>query len=242
MTNENLFNYRRFIRLQIPQKEDLTNYLGVLLSIFSIAGLTAFAIRPTLAKVISLRSEIVEGEKIKSDLRSKIGQVSEAQVNYLSAQPYLPLLDRFLPEKPDPVNLIKELESMSAGHELTLSRVSLDKISILGKESDKDKSLVKTPPKVDLLKTLPLTTIPSTDSAKPKKVGYRLISVPLEIEVEGKFDNLRSFLLDLKYLLSAITLEKTSFAVLNFAGSLENEKKDFLILSIKGNYYYAVKT
>ncbi|MBN1618113.1 type 4a pilus biogenesis protein PilO [Candidatus Dojkabacteria bacterium] len=92
--------YRESLRrfLENPQRRTYS-FLGftlVLVLIFLIG-----AIRPTVATISSLYSEIKEREQVDAALQAKLNSIQSLQTDYLESQDELSFLDVFFPENGD---------------------------------------------------------------------------------------------------------------------------------------------
>lgn len=99
-------------------------YFSLIVSLFTIAIFFAFAIRPTLATIITLRKEIADKKELMEKLDNKINSLSALQIAYQQAEDDLPYLAKALPTVPELGEAVSWLEKTS-----TASGVNVDRFA-----------------------------------------------------------------------------------------------------------------
>lgn len=119
------YNYRRRVwpYLRDPRKKAYT-LMGITLVALSIFG--AFAIRPSLSTIFSLRKEVQDLRNVDALLDDKISNLSLAQSRYKTIKKDLYLLDVALPENPEVPTLLQVLNSFSGRSGVTISDMQFD--------------------------------------------------------------------------------------------------------------------
>lgn len=100
-------------------------YFTVVMSIFTVAIFTAFAIRPTIATIVGLQRQIEDKQGLNRRLDEKLNALSALQNDYQIIENDLPLVLTALPTDPAVSQAIIYLEKVA-----TSSAVNLDKITI----------------------------------------------------------------------------------------------------------------
>lgn len=125
------FRFYTYIR-PIIKNEKVRNYTYLAFSIISIIILSFFAIRPTIATIISLRRGLVEQTQILQDLQSKSNDLSLAKSNYLNIPDQTKeKLDALLPQKTDVTTLVKELNNLADLSEASISGLQIQPVEII---------------------------------------------------------------------------------------------------------------
>lgn len=121
---------RRYYRMPAVQTS-----LTLVLSIFVVAFFIAFALRPTIISIVTLKKNIVESEKTLKTLETKVSNLQKASKELDQIKPFLPTLNKEIPNdgaKYSPlVSAIEglasissvQLESESLGSTLLFSRL-----------------------------------------------------------------------------------------------------------------------
>lgn len=121
------------------QKKKVKTYTGIILSLITVIFFLFFAIRPTLTTIAQLIRETKDQKNVATEMEKKINNLSEAQVNYLSIEPELLLVEQALPKKPEVALLTKEIEALAkqTGVGITSLRFSEVDLTTDGKQQEK---------------------------------------------------------------------------------------------------------
>ncbi len=129
-TQRYLHDLRKYYRLPAVQAS-----LTLVLSLFLVAIFVAFALRPTIVSIVTLRTTIGESEKTLQQLDTKVSSLQRAAVQLESLKPFLPILNTNIPNNGaeySPLSLAVEalarqtgtkLENESLGATLLFSRI-----------------------------------------------------------------------------------------------------------------------
>lgn len=125
------FRFYTYIK-PIVKNEKVRNYTYLAFSIISIIILSFFAIRPTIATIISLRKSLAEQTQILEQLQTKANNLSIAKSNYLNIPDQTKeKLDALVPQKTDVVTLVKQLNNLADLSEASISGLQLQPVEII---------------------------------------------------------------------------------------------------------------
>ena len=108
-------------------------YTMLILSLFTISFFGFFALKPTLSTIASLNRQIEDNREIDQKLSKKINQLVAAQAEYEVIAPFIPKIKKALPEKPEYIGLLNDLESIRTVGSATISGISIDSVKIESK-------------------------------------------------------------------------------------------------------------
>lgn len=130
------YRYQRYYtRIQpLISSERFRAYSSLILSLFMMAFLGFFAVKPTLKTITLLRREIKDSQRVNKALEKKINNLSLAQSEYLLIKNDIYVLDQALPIDPKMIPLIQNIEKLSASSSASISAMRLPKIPL---EKDK---------------------------------------------------------------------------------------------------------
>jgi len=113
------------------RRDDIQMTLGVLFSLFAISFLGYFALRPTLVTIAGLLTEIKEKEAVVTQMDKKINSLSQAQ-NFLAAHSgEIELLNKAIPESPEPADYARQIEGLSTKDGVALSNYTVDSVDLV---------------------------------------------------------------------------------------------------------------
>lgn len=125
------FRFYTYIK-PIVKNEKVRNYTYLAFSIISIIILSYFAIRPTIATIISLRRSLTDQTQILEQLESKSNNLSIAKSNYINIPDQTKeKLDALLPQKTDVTTLAKELNNLAVLSEASISGLQIQPVEII---------------------------------------------------------------------------------------------------------------
>lgn len=144
--------YFILLRRVYEERPDIRAYLGILLSIVTISFLTVFALRPTLTTIAGLVSETSTQRQTLKKLDQKIADLEVAQSEWLQISPQLVQIDEAIPKKVQPAKFLQQVEGLAARHGVTLVNLSIEEVTLFGKdEAEAQKGEKKLPPKIAVL-------------------------------------------------------------------------------------------
>jgi len=185
--------------------------LTLVLSLLVMAVFIAFALRPTLVSITSLKKTIAESQKTSQTLKTKVKNLQAASAQYETIVSMLPKLNASVPNKGvDYSGFVKAVEAMADQTGVMLDSESLG-ASILF-------SRLSTPFFHD-----------KTHSA---------IELKFQIGTTGSYPQLQSFLNQLLQWERILMLESFSISPTNVRGNASDATKANLKLEISGNAYY----
>ncbi len=121
--------YRRYQRYFSALKPFAENpvaraYFSLVASLFTVAVFAAFAIRPTIATIITLNREIADKKNLSSQLDDKINALTELSSQYQTIKSSLPLVEAALPPDPRLTELLLSLKNLAAASQIKINNVS----------------------------------------------------------------------------------------------------------------------
>ncbi len=138
MTMDLQFYYQKGVMpyLRDPQKKAYT-LAGMTLIALIVFG--AFAIRPALATIVSLRKEMADLIKIDAQLNTKMDNLALIQTQYKLAKNDLYLLDIALPDEPEIPEILNTVTTLAVKTNLSLSN-----LTIHNQKTESDNTVVTT--------------------------------------------------------------------------------------------------
>lgn len=131
-------NYQRYrsyfshIVSQYKDRGDMMSYLEVMLSLVTISIFALFALRPTLVTIAELIREIDTNTQTISTMDEKIQNITRAQTLYDRERSKIMLFLNAIPTGVSPETIIRQVEGLSAKHNVVVSSATLGKASIVG--------------------------------------------------------------------------------------------------------------
>lgn len=108
----------------------------LILSVFTVAFFTFFAIRPTLGTVSSLVKKIEDMEQASGKLDSKITELARAQALLDESGPELKLLSwAAVPEAPEVDRLSKQIEALANENDVYITSLEFQASPLVGERS-----------------------------------------------------------------------------------------------------------
>lgn len=208
----NYLRYRSYflnIVGRYKERADVKIYLEILLSLATITIFAIFALRPTLLTIAELIKEIESKEQTIATMDTKIENLSQAQTVYNQQRANVELLNSAVPTGPSPDGFVRQMEGLSAKHQVALRGLELDSVVVLGTQTSQNKSR-----KGDLEK------LPGAAFTLPFQTS---LFVPIEA-----YPSLSSFLEDIESLRRPAKIDRLVYT------TSEQEGEEFLILSIEG--------
>ena len=132
--------HRYFLNTQnLYQRRDVVVYTGIILTLATITFFSFFAIKPTVTTIAGLVKEIDSKKTIDQKLQTKINSLRQAQTNYSLISDKLTLVDQVLPQEPDLIDLVYQIEVLAQRNNVTIKSVAFGPSYLLGKEESKKK-------------------------------------------------------------------------------------------------------
>ena len=132
ITTPTLHTYQRYYQRIGPvlQQPQTAGYLVLILTFATLTFFGYFAIKPTLATIVTLRKQIQDDHFINEKLEQKISDLIAAQESYQQLQPDLPLMYRSIPQAPHFSTLIVALENVTAQYDASISALQAQSLSL----------------------------------------------------------------------------------------------------------------
>jgi Tfp pilus assembly protein PilO len=119
----------------IYRKKQVVVYTGLALTLFTISFFALFAIKPTVTTIVGLVKEIQTKKEVDQKLQAKINSLREAQTNYSLVKDRLDLIEQALPQEPDLISLLYQVEILAQKNNTTIGSLSFDSSYLLGEKS-----------------------------------------------------------------------------------------------------------
>ncbi|MCS7091811.1 MAG: hypothetical protein NZM26_00455 [Patescibacteria group bacterium] len=139
-------NYQRYrsyfshIISQYKNRDDLINYLEIILSLIAISIFSLFALKPTLTTITQLIKEIDTNTQIINTMDKKIQSITQAQILYDREMSKIKLVFESVPTGAYPETIIRQIEGLSAKHNVAISNISIERSLILGTNNQSTES------------------------------------------------------------------------------------------------------
>lgn len=117
---------------QYKERTDIRVYLEIILSLLTISIFSIFALRPTLLTIAELLQEIKGKEEVLTQMNTKIGNLTSAQLLYDQNRGNINILKSTVPDYPQPDVILRQFEGLSQQNNLTLNNFSLDDAPLKG--------------------------------------------------------------------------------------------------------------
>lgn len=121
------------------QKKEAIVLTGLALTFFTISFFGLFAIKPTLTTIVSLIKEINTKREIDQKLQVKINTLRQAQANYSLVRDKLVLVDQALPQEPELVNLIYQIEILAQKNNVAIKSLGFQSSYLFGEKVEEIK-------------------------------------------------------------------------------------------------------
>lgn len=156
-------------------------YSSVIFSLISITIFGLFAIKPTLATIVSLQKSIEQQQQILDTLNTNSLNLAQGKKNYDNLDPqFVSKLDNLLPNSTSLPNLIDSLESLAQSHQASISGLQFQPTELIG------------------------TPMTLAKEASLKEIDFT-------INVQGSFSQLTNFLSALEKARRLITVSSVNF-------------------------------
>jgi Tfp pilus assembly protein PilO len=212
--NTDYFRYRHYFTnlSAFYQKKEYRAYVGLILSLFTIAFFGFFAIRPTLVTIASLTKEIEDKQMVVQKLEAKIEALGRARSEYEAISAELFLVEEALPQKTDLSLFVRQIETLAVQSGVSLQAVQFGETPILGELPSKP------------------------NSKKTQQKDKELSTITFNLSVTGDYQNLKGFLQGLEELRRLVVPSTFAFKE---EKSAEGEQ---LLLTVTGEAYYLVQS
>ncbi|EKD58008.1 MAG: hypothetical protein ACD_57C00048G0003 [uncultured bacterium] len=117
---------------RLYQQPVLTASIEVILSVFAVAFMVAFAIKPTAVIVVGLQKKIVDQALVNQKLTTKITALSQAQKNLTDYADKIVFYSRAVPDNPDLEGVAQRIEIMAQENGIRLESLQFGAVPMLG--------------------------------------------------------------------------------------------------------------
>lgn len=121
------------------KKREVVVYTGIILTLATITFFALFAIKPTVTTITGLVKEINNKKVVDQKLQTKINSLRQAQANYSLISDKLVLINQVLPQEPNLIDLVYQIEVLAQKNDVTIKSVAFGPSYLLGKEESKKK-------------------------------------------------------------------------------------------------------
>lgn len=112
------------------KKKDAQAYTMLILSLFTISFFGFFALRPTIGTIAGLKRQIEDQRELDQKLSQKINQLVTAQAEYEMVAPFIPKIKTALPNNPEYIQLLTDLEKIRGAEGATISSVTIGDVAL----------------------------------------------------------------------------------------------------------------
>lgn len=209
--------YRRYVRnlaLMYQKRQDVRDFVELLLSLSAISIFGVFAIRPTAVTILELNNQIASEQETVRLLDAKIAALAKAQDVFDKNKTSLPLVADAIPKNPTPEGYIRQIEGLANRHSLVIINMNTKEIPILGRKSE----------------ALGGETATEEEVVDYFPKGGQFFE--FELNVAGEFEQIRAFLIDFERMRRPMFEDSVNIRL--FQGELPGE----LALSVTGRVAY----
>lgn len=173
----------------IYERPEVKASVEIILSVFSVAFLLLFAIRPTLGAIVSLQKKIEDQTVVDTKLTTKITQLTKAQSDLTTYAGKLPQFNLAVSDFHDQGPLAKRVEVLVRESGLSINNLNLGSVPLSGgfvnlSDAEKEKATPPTEP------------------------GGKIASFEIDFDLSGSADQVSKFLVDLENIDRVVILEK----------------------------------
>lgn len=136
--------YRRLYKQRIStfmQSKRASAYTMIILSIFTIAFFSMFAIRPTLKTIIELKRQIKDSRELNDKLQEKIDSLIIAQNEYQLIADFVPMINEALPDQPNLSAALSGYEKIVIDNQSTISALQVQPVIYQSKKASEEEEL-----------------------------------------------------------------------------------------------------
>lgn len=126
------------------QRQDIKQYLELLFSIAAISLFVVFAIKPTLVTIGDLVTKISVLQDTSNKLETKIKNLGIAQNKFNSAGDKISLLNVAVPDKPDVLTYVRQLEGMIKKESIQSITTTVSPVNLLVSSGSANESITTT--------------------------------------------------------------------------------------------------
>lgn len=212
-------NYQRYksyfssIISKYKNRDDIKNYIEIVLSLITVAIFSLFALRPTLLTIAELLKQIDQNSKLIQEMDKKIKNITRAQVLNDRERTKIEILSKLIPNEINPEIIIKQIEELSKKNEVSISTINIGSGSVLGSIT-------------------PITSKESVQLILPQNatnnVHYFEVKIAALSSISG-YQNLLSFISDMEKQRLPIIITQTNISII--------KNKDEKNLSLTLNLY-----
>ncbi len=132
--------HRYFLNTKtLYRRRDVVIYTGITLTLATITFFSFFAVKPTVTTIASLVKEIDSKKTIDQKLQIKINSLRQAQTNYSLISDKLIIVNQVLPQEPDLIDLIYQIEVLTQKNNVAIKSVAFGPSYLSGEEESKKK-------------------------------------------------------------------------------------------------------
>lgn len=197
-------NYQRYksyfssIISKYKNRDDIKNYIEIVLSLITIAIFSLFALKPTLLTIAELLKQIDQNSKLILEMDKKIQNITRAQVLNDRERTKIEMLSKLIPNGINPEIIVKQIEELSKKNEVSISTINMGTGSILGSAS-------------------PIVNKESVQSILPQTVDNNVYYFEVKIaalsSISG-YQNLLSFVSDMEKQRLPIIITQTNISII----------------------------
>lgn len=197
---------KRFQTLKEYDKQKMAGYLYIILTLFSVSFLGLFAINPTLSTISNLKRQYEDDTFIESSLTKKIIALNQLSEQYKQIAPNLEVTELAIPRSNKIPDFTSKILYLAKQHNITIKKFDIGGIELYPGNQVSE----------------------GTSDKKSEENEFFTIS----LSVEGKGQEVNTFLLDIINIDRLITLDLID---------LRKEQEDTASLTLGGKVYFDKK-
>jgi len=209
ISKKTLFDYQKLF--PVLQKEKARQYGILALTFFTMTVFGVFAVNPTITTIIELQRTLEDVRLVESKLSQKRNTLQVLKGKYDILLPDLALVDRAIPQRPQPVRFIGQIQAIANNSNVTLSDMRIETLSLTGTEAHK---------RIKGKSNSPLPMLPENTQL-----------FAFDITVSGTYPQVRNFLVNISNFERVTTIESISLARLTTDSPI-------VTLTIQGRTFY----
>lgn len=177
--------YKKYTKTIAPfiQNPKTKNYSTVIFFFLVLSVFGWYAIKPTIQTILYLRREIKDKTEVDKKMNEKIYALIEANNAYENSQTLLSVLSEAIPTSPEALDLVSQMNALAASKNVVISSLKMSDIPLA-----------------------------SPSGSSQTKNAERFTKLPIDIDVEGSYLAIVSFLRELISLRRIVTLEVLNFS------------------------------
>lgn len=138
--DKNLITNKYLPTLPYLTPERSQKFLGIVLTILALSFFGLFAISPTISTILKLRKEISDDQSVLTQMKLKIGNLTELRKQYFNLQNDLPIITNAITVEPDVDLLFAQIQSIARASNITINKLQNFEVEVLKQDNNAGKN------------------------------------------------------------------------------------------------------